>query len=42
MVFNRAEQVLRMDTDNKDARAYMATAERELGLFTYHPEDQGE
>ena len=40
VVLNRAENVLRMETENEDARAYMAVAERELGLFTYHPEDQ--
>ena len=40
VVLNRTENVLRMETENEDARAYMAVAERELGLFTYHPEDQ--
>ena len=40
VVLNCAEHVLRMNTENEPARAFMAVAERELGLFTYHPEDE--
>ena len=29
VVLNRAENVLRMETENEDARAFMATAERQ-------------
>ena len=38
-VLNCAENVLRMETENEAARAFMAAAERALGLFTYRPED---
>ena len=40
VVRNRAENVLRIDPVNEDALAFMATAERRLGLFTFHPENQ--
>ncbi|MFB3060705.1 MAG: hypothetical protein ACE10C_04965 [Candidatus Binatia bacterium] len=35
VVINRAQNVLRMESENKDALAYMDAAEQALGLFPY-------